>query len=180
MSLDLIGTMKHSVRWNLIVGRKGDDSKKNGTHGSMSQTQWHPMMVHFPLALTLAACVCLICARLVRRGALQNSLASAGTWNLIFGAATALLTLGTGLFAVLHLKLVGGAQYSVSRHIFWAVCASQLIALLALWRAMAVDSTSPPGWWFLAILGIACAGLIVTGYYGGENVYHYALGVHKG
>jgi hypothetical protein len=25
---------------------------------------------------------------------------------------------------------------------------------------------------------IACGGFIVTGYYGGENVYHYAMGVH--
>ena len=146
----------------------------------MSEMHWHPMMVHFPLALTLAGAVCLVCSRLLGQGALQSSLAAAGTWNLIFGGVTVLLTLGTGLLAVLHLKLLDGAQYSLSRHVIWAVCTSQLVALLALWRGVAVSSTSPPEWWFLALLGIACAGLIVTAYYGGENVYHYALGVQKG
>jgi uncharacterized membrane protein len=145
----------------------------------MSEIHWHPMMVHFPLALTLAAAVCLVFSRLLRHGALQSSLAAAGTWNLIFGGITVLATLGTGLLAVLHLNLVDGAQASVSRHVIWAVCSSQLVALLALWRGVAVGPTSLPRWWFLALLGVACAGLIVTAYYGGENVYHYALGVQR-
>jgi uncharacterized membrane protein len=146
----------------------------------MKDIQWHPMMVHFPLALTLAGAACLICTKLFKDGTLQNSLAFAGTWNLMLGAAAALLTLGTGVVAALHLTLVDGAQYSVSRHMIVAVCTSQLVALLALYRALAVTWNSVPGAWFLVFLGVACAGLMVTGYYGGENVYHYALGVAKG
>jgi uncharacterized membrane protein len=146
----------------------------------MNDIQWHPMMVHFPLALTLAGAACLICARLFKDETLQSSLAYAGTWNLILGAAAVLLTLGTGLAAVWHLALVDGAQYSVSRHMIWAVCSSQLVASLAMYRVLAVTWSSVPGAWFLVFLGIACAGLMVTGYYGGENVYHYALGVTKG
>ncbi len=138
------------------------------------------MMVHFPLALTLAGAACLICTRLFKDGTFQNSLALAGTWNLILGAAAGLVTLGTGLAAVWHLALLDGAQYSVSRHMIWAVCTSQLLALLALHRALAVAWNSSPSAWFLLYLGIACAGLIVTAYYGGENVYHYALGVATG
>jgi uncharacterized membrane protein len=146
----------------------------------MKDIQWHPMMVHFPLALTLAGAACLICTKLFKDGTLQNSLAFAGTWNLMLGAAAALLTLGTGVVAAWHLTLVDGAQYSVSRHMIVAVCTSQLVALLALYRALAVTWNSVPGAWFLVFLGVACAGLMVTGYYGGENVYHYALGVAKG
>jgi uncharacterized membrane protein len=143
----------------------------------MKDFQWHPMMVHFPLALTLTAAACLTCTRLLKRGTLQDSLAFCGTWNLMLGAAAALLTLATGLIATFHLTLLDGAQYSVSRHLIWAVCSSQLVALLALYRALAVSWNSVPGAWFLSLLGLASAGLIVTGYYGGENVYHYALGV---
>ena len=47
----------------------------------------------------------------------------------------ALVTLCTGVIAVWHLQLHGGAQYSVSRHMIWAVCTSQLVVLLGLWRA---------------------------------------------
>jgi uncharacterized membrane protein len=143
----------------------------------MNDIQWHPMLVHFPLALTLTGSACLFVTRLLKDGTLRNSLAFAGTWNLTLGAAAALLTLGSGLAAVVHLKLLGGAQYSVSRHIIWAVCTSQLVTLLAMYRAVAVSWGSIPGAWFLVLLGAACAGLIFTGYYGGENVYHYGLGV---
>ena len=146
----------------------------------MNPAHWHPMMVHFPLALTLAGSACLISTRFIKEGTLQNSLAFCGTWNLMLGAASALLTLATGLYAVLHLALQGGAQYSVSRHVIWAVCTSQLVALLAMWRALAVRWNAVAGVWFLILLCVACAGLLVTGYYGGENVYHYALGVAKG
>jgi uncharacterized membrane protein len=146
----------------------------------MTEIHWHPMMVHFPLALTLAGAACLICTNLFKDATLQNSLAFAGTWNLMLGAAAALLTLGTGVAAAWHLTLMDGAQYSVSRHMIGAVCTSQLLAFLALYRALAVAWNSVPSAWFLLFLGIACAGLIVTAYYGGENVYHYALGVAKG
>ena len=143
----------------------------------MSHLQLHPMMVHFPLALTIIGALCLLCARLLRQGAYQNSLAAAGTWNVILGGISAVLTLGSGLSAAFHMQLHDGAQYSVSRHFIWAVCTSQFIVLLAIWRGVACTPTSRPGWLFLVLLFIACAGLIVTGYYGGENVYHYRLGV---
>ncbi len=84
----------------------------------MLDVQWHPMMVHFPLALRLAGTACLLCTKLIKDDTLRNSLAFAGTWNSILGAAAVLLTLATGVVAVWHLTLLGGAQYSVSRHIF--------------------------------------------------------------
>lgn len=144
----------------------------------MSELQWHPMMVHFPLALTLTGFFCLLLSRLLQTTPMCSSLAACGHWNLILGGVAALLTLGTGLGAAWHLHLYGGAQYSVSRHIIWAVCTSQLLAFLALWRALADTANAPPGRLLLGLLLIACGGLMVTGYYGGENVYHYAIGVH--
>ena len=83
-----------------------------------------------------------------------------------------------GLAAAWHLQLHGEAQYSVSRHVIWATCTSQLVVLLALWRAFAVKPNAMPSRLFLVVALVACAGFIVTGYYGGENVYHYGIGVH--
>jgi uncharacterized membrane protein len=143
----------------------------------MSLTQWHPMMVHFPLALTLTGFLCLLSARLLQHNSLQASLAACGTWNLIIAGFTGLLTLATGLAAAWHLQLHGEMQYSVSRHVIWAICTSQLVVLLGLWRAFAVTPATTPSRLFLVFALIACAGFIVTGYYGGENVYHYGIGV---
>jgi uncharacterized membrane protein len=151
------------------------------TQPFMNQTQWHPMMVHFPLALTLTGSACLACVRFLKQTTWRDSLAYCGSWNLILGATSALLTLATGLLAVAHLVVLpGGAQYSLSRHMIWAVCSGQLVALLAMWRALGVKWNSVPSLWFLVFLSLACVGLMVTGYYGGENVYHHALGVAKG
>ncbi|HEY2534895.1 MAG TPA: DUF2231 domain-containing protein [Xanthobacteraceae bacterium] len=143
----------------------------------MNNLQWHPMMVHFPLALTLTGFLCLLFSRLLQHRPLHASLAVCGTWNFIIAGITALMTLGTGLIAAWHLQLHGGAQYSVSRHVIWAVCTSQLVVLLGLWRAFANSIEKTPSPLFLMLGLIACAGFIVTGYYGGENVYHYAIGV---
>jgi uncharacterized membrane protein len=143
----------------------------------MTHLHWHPMMVHFPLALTLTGFFCLLLSRLLQHKPLHASLAACGTWNFVIGGVTALMTLGTGLAAAWHLQLHGGAQYSVSRHVSWAVCTSQLVVLLGLWRAFGNRVDRTPTLLFLAIALIACGGFIVTGYYGGENVYHYALGV---
>jgi uncharacterized membrane protein len=145
----------------------------------MTNTQWHPMMVHFPLALMLTGFACLLLSRLLRHQPLHASLAACGTWNLVIAGITVLLTLCTGLFAAWHLQLHGGMQYSVSRHVIWAVCTSQLVVLLSLWRAFGGGVEKTPSRLFLLLACIACIGFIVTGYYGGENVYHYGIGVRS-
>jgi uncharacterized membrane protein len=145
----------------------------------MRSLQWHPMMVHFPLALMLTGFLCLLLSRLLRHKPLHTSLADCGTWNLIVAGITALLTLGTGLVAAWHLRLHGEMQYTVSRHVIWATCTSQLVVFLALWRALAITPGTIPSRLFLMLSLIASAGFIVTGYYGGENVYHYAIGVSR-
>jgi uncharacterized membrane protein len=143
----------------------------------VNHLQWHPMMVHFPLALTLTGFLCLLFARLLRQKAVGASLAACGTWNLIIAGVTALMTLGTGLAAAWHLQLHGAMQYSVSRHIVWAVCTSQLICALGLWRAFAGSAERSPSNVFIGFVFAACLGCVATGYYGGENVYHYGMGV---
>jgi uncharacterized membrane protein len=143
----------------------------------MANLQLHPMFVHFPLALTLTGFACLLFSRLLQHRAAHASLAACGTWNFIIAGITALVTLATGLAAAWHLQLHDGAQYSVSRHVIWAVCTSQLVVLLGLWRALANRADKTPSLLFLMLAFIACIGFIITGYYGGENVYHYAIGV---
>jgi uncharacterized membrane protein len=143
----------------------------------MSNLQLHPMFVHFPLALTLTGFACLLLSRLLQHKPVHASLAACGTWNFIIAGITVLLTLATGVVAAWHLQLHGGAQYSVSRHVIWAVCTSQLIVALGLWRAFANSADKLPSRLFLVLALFACAGFVVTGYYGGENVYHYAIGV---
>ena len=144
----------------------------------MSQfPEWHPIAVHFPIALVVTAAFALSAARLpsLRRYAAQ--LAVVGTWNLCLGAIASLFALGTGLAAVIHLELGLVARRAVALHVKWAIFASVGLLLLSTWRAAATAQDSRPSRVFLVLLWAATAALIVTGYRGAENVYRYAIGV---
>jgi uncharacterized membrane protein len=141
---------------------------------------WHPLAVHFPLALVLCASLLLWAARVVRREELAATLATVGTWNLCLGAAAALLALATGLGAVLDLEVSDAAHRAISSHMKWALFTSLALMLLAVWRGAGVASASRPSWLFILLLTANSAALMVTGFKGGENVYRYAVGVERG
>lgn len=139
--------------------------------------EWHPIAVHFPLALVVTAAFALSAARLTplrRHGA---ALAIVGTWDLCIGAIAALFALATGLAAVIHQELGLAARHAVALHVKWAIFASVGLLLLAAWRGAGTAQDSRPSRAFLVVLWAVTAALIVTGYRGGQNVYRYAIGV---
>jgi uncharacterized membrane protein len=140
---------------------------------------WHPLVVHFPLALVLIATPLLFAARLLRNEALASTAAVVGTWNLCLGAVAALFALATGLGAVLDLDVSEAARQAISVHTKWAMFTSLVLVLLAVWRGAGTAPGSRPSWVFILVLLVAAAALVVTGYRGGENVYEFGVGVRK-
>jgi uncharacterized membrane protein len=140
---------------------------------------WHPMVVHFPLALVVTGTILLLAAKLVRQERYASVLATVGTWNLCLGAVGALVAIATGLAAVLHLNADVGvaAHQAISLHLRWAISTTLVLVLLAVWRGAGSAQESRPSWIFLVVLLAATGALIVTGYRGGENVYRYGVGV---
>jgi uncharacterized membrane protein len=139
---------------------------------------WHPVVVHFPLALVVTAALLLCAARLLPQESRAATLAVVGTWNLCLGAAAALLALATGLAAVIHLQVDPDARLAISLHVRWAMFSTLVLVLLSVWRGAGVAPPSRPSWLFTALLLGATAAILVTGYRGGENVYRYGIGVH--
>jgi uncharacterized membrane protein len=139
---------------------------------------WHPMVVHFPLALVVTAALLLVAARLLRQERHAAILATVGTWNLCLGAVAALFGLATGLAAVMDLHVSAAAHQAISLHVKWAIFTSLALVLLAVWRGAGVAQESRPSWLFTVVLVAATAALVVTGYRGGENVYAYGIGVN--
>lgn len=138
---------------------------------------WHPMVVHFPLALVITGASLLMASRLVRRADRAATLATVGTWNLCLGAAAVLLALGTGLAAAIGLEVGAAAHQAISVHFKWAIFTSLALLLLAVWRGAGSAQDSRPSWLFLLLLLAAAAALVVTGYRGGQNVYRFGVGV---
>ena len=145
----------------------------------MSEAGWHPMVVHFPLALVVTAALFLAAARLLRQERHVATLATVGTWNLCLGAVAALVALATGLAGVLHLHVGPAARQAISLHLKWAVFTTLALVLLAVWRGAGVAQESRPSWVFIVVLAAATAALVMTGYRGGQNVYHYGIGVAR-
>jgi len=142
--------------------------------------EWHPMAVHFPLALTVTGALALSVARVAPPERYGATLAVVGTWNLCLGALGALLALGTGLAAVASLEIAPAARAAVGLHVKWAIFTIGGLALLAVWRGAGTDANSRPSRAFLVILWAVTAALIVTAYRGGQNVYRYGVGVAEG
>jgi uncharacterized membrane protein len=140
---------------------------------------WHPLVVHFPIALVLSATALLLAARWLRNESLAGTVATVGTWNLCLGAGAALVALATGLAAVLDLDVSDAARHAISIHVKWAMFTTLLLVLLAVWRGAGTASRSRPSWIFLIVLIAAGAALSFTAYRGGMNVYEYGVGVKK-
>jgi uncharacterized membrane protein len=140
---------------------------------------WHPLVVHFPIALVLVATALLLAARLLRSEALAATAATVGTWNLCLGAVAAVLALATGLGAVLDLDVNAAARQAISAHMKWAMFTTLLLVLLAVWRGAGTAPGSKPSWIFIVVLLAASAALGVTGNRGGKNVYEYGVGVRR-
>jgi uncharacterized membrane protein len=139
--------------------------------------EWHPMAVHFPLALVTTGTLALSAASVMRLQRWSPLLATVGTWNLCLGAVCALLALATGLAAIVGIELAGAARAAVALHVKWAVLTSVLLLLLAVWRGAGQVAAARPSRLFLVLLWMMTAALIITGYRGGENVYRYGIGV---
>jgi uncharacterized membrane protein len=140
---------------------------------------WHPIFVHFPLALGLFAAALLFAARVLPSSRHAAVFGIVGTWNLVAAAIGALFALGSGLAALLDLTLSPAARLAVGSHVKWALSASFLLVALAVWRGAGNDPDARPSWPLLAMLALASAALIVTGYLGGQNVYEYGIGVAR-
>lgn len=138
---------------------------------------WHPIVVHFPLALVVTATLLLLASKQSRPERHAATLATVGTWNLCLGAGAALLAIATGLAAILHLNVDAAAHQSISLHLRWAIFTTLALVLLAVWRSAGNAQESRPSWLFLTLLLAATVALIVTGYRGGQNVYRHGVGV---
>ena len=140
---------------------------------------WHPLVVHFPIALTLTAGASLIAAKAARSDSLSATLATIGTWNLCMGAVAALFALGTGLAAVLDLRVGAAEHAAIATHVKWAMFSSLALLLTAVWRGAGHAQQSRPTGPLLIVLTAVCIALAVAGYHGGENVYRYGIGVER-
>ena len=138
---------------------------------------WHPLVVHFPLVLCTTGAIALLFARLLPDDRHARTLATVGTWNLCAGAAATLFAIGTGIAALVGLHVGVAARGAIAVHVKWAILASMMMVLLAVWRGAGNAQDDRPSGLMLILLVAATTALLYTGYRGDLNVYRYGVGV---
>ena len=137
----------------------------------------HPLIVHFPIALLLAAVVTdLLGVIMARRPALRE----AATWLYCAGAGTAVAAYLTGGNAADSMLLPAEVTPLVDDHDNWAFRTTTLFVLLAAARVALPRfmTLKAPVWWGALALGLLGAGMLYeTAERGGQLVFEHGLGV---
>ncbi len=135
----------------------------------------HPIIVHFPIALLIAAVVCEIAAYFLR----SKLLHSASLVNGCAAAAGSAAAVITGLFAK-PLVAGGPAVFVLESH--------ETMGYLVMFSALAFAALKVYAWlsqserFATATIGVGLIGLVFTiiaAHEGGELVYKHGIGVSK-
>lgn len=144
---------------------------------------WHPVLVHFTIALLSVSTLLFVTGTLVRKEPLHSQLAIAARWNLWIGALAAMATVLAGAYAFSTVPHNSEAAHlAMIDHRAWALSTAAAFIALALWSLIAAlcgtaKFEGPRHYIFVTLTVCASILLAITGYKGAELVYRHGLGV---
>lgn len=123
----------------------------------------HVVIVHFPIALSLASLFLDVVARWRRK----PELATAAYYNLIGAAISSLVAIATGLAA--WQWQLGGARLkgNLRLHLIFAVTSTLVLWILWWMRAWHRRTGQPPGAVYFAVATVMAVAIALTGHLGG-------------
>ena len=138
---------------------------------------WHPVFVHFTVALLLTAAVLFWIGWAVRESHIGATLTTVADWFLWIGAGFTVATVAAGIYAYLTVDHADAAHAYMEEHRNWAIATAIVWWAVALWDGWRVKTRRGATLPFLAALVIGAGLLAVTAFKGGELVYRYGVGV---
>jgi len=129
----------------------------------MGRRHPHPMVVHFPIALLMAASLFIILTLVLQKRSFEVT----SYYLLILGAISSLFAVGTG-FLTWWINYALKHNVLVTRKIQLSILLFVIEIVLIFWRVLQVEISNPV-YCILMILIAPIVGLI--GYYGGRLVY---------
>lgn len=138
---------------------------------------WHPIFVHFTIALLSVSAILFVTARLFAEKNWAITLEKTAYINLLIGTVITVGTVIAGFYAYNTVSHDNPSHLAMISHRNWALATSSLFILLTLWAVRSFRHSKRPSTLFLAIILTASVALSITGYKGGELVYRHGLGV---
>ena len=138
---------------------------------------WHPIFVHFTVALLSISVALFVVTRFMGNEKLRSQWEVVAQWNLWLGAIITLVTVAMGVVAYNTVAHDTPSHEAMTEHRNWALVTAALFEVLAVW--VALRARAGQGINTLILLGLVVGGglLFSTAWHGGEAVYRYGLGV---
>ena len=138
---------------------------------------WHPVFVHFTVALLILAAAIHLLSHFLPNGELANQLTIVARWNLWIGMGFTLFTVAAGWCAFNTVNHDAPSHLAMTEHRNWAMATFALLLGIAGWEYYSSRPGRGKGWLHTGLLVIAAGLLLTTAWHGGELVYRYGLGV---
>lgn len=138
---------------------------------------WHPIFVHFSVALLITATLLHLASHVVKNEELSKKCALVGRWNLWLGASFTVLTVAAGLYAYYTVTHDTPSHSAMTEHRNWALVTFSLFAGIVSWEYVLQRRGQGKSWAFTILLITGAGLLLSTAWHGGELVYRYGLGV---
>ncbi len=136
-------------------------------------TEFHPMIVHFPIALLLIGLLADLASIIFRK---ESCLSRAGFYLLLAGTIIAIPTVLTGILFTAVLS--GDAGDLKEKHETFALMTLSLAVITSAFRIYIVSAKKEKTglkWPALALYILTAACVSVTGFLGGTLVYRYMM-----
>ena len=138
---------------------------------------FHPVVVHFPIALTIVAFASAFAAQLFKKRAFANQLAIVSHYMLWLAAVTAVVAVAFGWLAYNSVNHDDAGHAAMQVHRVWALTTTALLVLLALFDIKKHQSSTVMPIYFVCLLGFTSVLVGSTAWLGGELVYRHGIGV---
>jgi uncharacterized membrane protein len=138
---------------------------------------WHPIFVHFTVALLLVAVMFHVLSQVTRNADRAGQFAIVAKWLLWVGAGFTVATVAAGFYAYNTVDHDTPSHLTMTTHRNWALITASVFIAAALWSVTLFRENRTRNPVFTGVLIIGAGLLAVTAWYGGELVYRHGLGV---
>jgi len=158
-------TFGELIRADIVPGTSGDpkpaESAPVNLPGGIPKHTFHPLLVHFPIALYFFG------AFMEAFGAYRkrDDIRSAGFWSLLAALVSLVAVLPTGLIA--RARLGFPLEGDMLIHLSAAIASSVSLLAVVLWRRK--GPTCHLGYW--ALLAVVAALIALTGHFGSQLIF---------
>ncbi|NOZ43085.1 MAG: DUF2231 domain-containing protein [Alphaproteobacteria bacterium] len=138
---------------------------------------WHPILVHFTVALYVISTLLFILGHLAGKDEWAQKFTNAAYLNLWLGALITLLTVAAGFYAYNTVAHDEPSHLAMTNHKNWALATASFFWIVALWSIFKYRAGKQVGLLFIVAMLFGTGLVGTTGFKGGEVVYRFGLGV---